>query len=73
MSFIPELFLDEHKSGSVDKYKALEWYTRMNDTENIKILNKAGIYLREEDKSKSVLQVVLKSFGNQLVLPLFLC
>lgn len=30
--YIANLFLDEHETGSVDKYKALEWFMQAKDT-----------------------------------------
>jgi TPR repeat protein len=39
---------------SVDKYKALEWFAKSGDKpDDVKVLNKQGIHLKEEDKSKS--------------------
>jgi hypothetical protein len=39
---------------SVNKYKALEWYISSDQRpEKVKELNKQGIHLKEDDKSKS--------------------
>jgi hypothetical protein len=49
--------LGEHflygQGAQVDKYKALEWYIKSgNQPEQVKMLNKQGVHLKEEDKTR---------------------
>ncbi|KAI8888270.1 HCP-like protein [Backusella circina FSU 941] len=58
MSNIGYRFLNG-KGVPFDKYKALEWFIRAGEKlEETKKLNKEGIHLREEDKDKTVYQLI---------------